>query len=110
MSLDRWYDALQWGSVVLLCLTFLVGSALVIVGGKIKRRDAANTVAMQTALAQQQERAAKAERALLELEDRIGWRSVDVTWRWLLADGPLLIYPAVHPVGPRVRWLERWRD
>ena len=85
MSLEGWKTFFETGGVILLFLTFVFGTGAVLTGKRINalqaertltlEADAANAKASQqrveTDLAKQQERAAKAEKDLLELQQRI---------------------------------------
>ena len=83
MTLDSWNSIFQVLSVVLLGLTFAIGAGAIWTGHRINQREATRLVALETdlttakgLLAQQQERAAKAERDLLTLRQKIAPRII----------------------------------
>lgn len=93
MGSDGWYWWLQVGSAgaALLVFAFLTGTILV--GRSINKRDAARLVTLEAhlmdakvLLAAQQERAARAEQSLLELQERTKPRSLTTSQRAALVD------------------------
>lgn len=84
MSLEALHSLFQIGSVVLLGLTFFVGAGALITGNRLNRQQAerlrtfdADLTAAKLALADQQVRAAAAEKELLELKERARPRTLD---------------------------------
>lgn len=84
MSLDNLNTFFNFVSAVLLGVTFAVGAGAVITGHLLNKRQAERLVRMETdltnaqrQLAEQQARAATAERDLLELKERARPRTVD---------------------------------
>ncbi len=86
MSVELWKSIFDWAAVVLVGLTFIAGAGALITGrilsdrqsGQIRQFDTDLTAA-KTGLAEQQERAAKAEGALRNLQLQVGWRWVNPT-------------------------------
>lgn len=97
MTLEEWNTIFQFGSAILLGLTFAVGTGAVITGYFLGKRQeeriaiagegtakalaevaAANerTTKLELEASQQRERAAKAEHDLLELQQRLAWRRI----------------------------------
>jgi hypothetical protein len=77
MTLETWKSLFEWGGVVLLALTFCFGAGALIVNSRIGelqseklRQFDKELTAAKTDLETQQERAAKAERQLFELQDK----------------------------------------
>jgi hypothetical protein len=77
-SLEFWKAVFEYGGVLLLFFTFIFGGGLVITTTRLNHIQAdelrefnRKLTEAQTGLAEQQERAATAERKLLELQERI---------------------------------------
>jgi hypothetical protein len=70
-TLDDWNLALQWATTIFTGAAVLTGGVTILVGKKVAARQAAAGIAVEERLAQQQERAAKAEQSLLELQQRL---------------------------------------
>jgi hypothetical protein len=72
MDVDFWNGVFQWGGIVLLALTFLVGAGALLTGGRINARQTERLLTLETdrdtaraeLAKQQRERAANAERML----------------------------------------------
>jgi hypothetical protein len=67
MSVESWNSFFQWGSVVLIAVTFVLGAGALMTGNRINARQTARLVTLETDLAKQQERAAEAEAKLLAM-------------------------------------------
>ena len=83
MSLEDWKAIFEIGGVVLLFLTFLFGAGALLTSTRINARQAVQLREFEKRLtdakielAHQQERAANAERALLELQTRLAHRRI----------------------------------
>lgn len=77
MGAEFWNGFFQWGSVALIAVTFFFGAGALWTGNRINDRQAERLVVLETelasaktALAEQQERAAKAEIQLAEIRKR----------------------------------------
>jgi uncharacterized protein HemX len=83
MSLEDWNLIFEIGGVVLLFLTFLFGAGVLYTSKQINARQAVQLREFEkqltdakTEMSRQQERAANAERALLELQTRLAHRRI----------------------------------
>jgi len=88
MSTELWKSAFDWASVVLIALTFVSGAGALITGGIIGKRQEAklrefdrDLTEAKTQLGKQQERAAMAERELLQLRQSLKDRSISLDQR-----------------------------
>jgi hypothetical protein len=110
MTLDSWNDLFNVASVGLVALTFFVGLGALITGRQVNQRQRAQLLQLstdlakaQTGLAEQQTRAAIAEKALLDLQERARPRTVDAACRAILLErlkiGQPLIPVSVEFVG-----------
>jgi hypothetical protein len=79
MSVELWKTIFDWATVVLIGLTFIAGAGALLTGSKISKRQAEQLrqfdeklTGAQTELGKQQERAAKAEKALQEVANTAG--------------------------------------
>jgi hypothetical protein len=71
MKLELWNNLFQQTSVVLLGITFFVGAGALWTSKRLNVLQAERLIKLETDLAVQQERAANAERSLLELRDTL---------------------------------------
>ena len=74
MTLESWNTFFQIGSAVLLGLTFLVGTGAIWTSQILNARLNRQVAETRLDLERQRERAANAERQLLELQQRVAWR------------------------------------
>lgn len=81
MTLNDWYSFFQGGSVVLLLVTCVFGAGAVLTGLRVNREASAALRRTEMELATQQERAADAERRLLELQEIARPRTIDADAR-----------------------------
>lgn len=84
-TLEDWNAALQIGSFLLLGLTFAIGGGAIITSYILSKRHSEKMVELEIKLAEQQERAANAEKTLLQLQEtlfkprRIDWeKSINI--------------------------------
>jgi hypothetical protein len=91
MNLESWNAVFQWGSVAPIAVTFFIGAGALVTGNRINERQSERLVTLEKelasakiTLAEQQERAANAERALLGLQERARPRSIDPNARNLM--------------------------
>jgi hypothetical protein len=84
MNVEFWNSVFQWGSVALIAITFVFGAGALWTSNRINKRQTGRLVALEkdltdakASLAKQQERAANAERQLLELQERARPRTLD---------------------------------
>lgn len=84
MGVEFWNSVFQWGSVGLIAITFFVGAGALWTSNRINQRQTERLVVLEkelasakTTLAEQQERAAKAEKELLDVQSRFkDWRTI----------------------------------
>jgi hypothetical protein len=83
MTVEGWKSVFDWGTVILLFLTFAFGAGIVITGGILgkqqeekARQFEKDLTEAKTKLGEQQERAATAEIRLLELQERVRQRNI----------------------------------
>ena len=69
MSVELWKVIFDWATVVLIAFTVLSGAGALMTGDILSKRQEVKLHEFQKALGEQQERAAKAERELLELKE-----------------------------------------
>jgi hypothetical protein len=71
MPLESWKTFFEIGGVILLFLTFVFGAGALFTGKRINERQSEQLRQFNMELSAQQERAAVAERSLLELQERL---------------------------------------
>src|SRR5437667_5063308 len=84
MTLEGLNTFLQLASAVILALTFLVGAGAIWTSYRLRKRQSARIAAIELEAAQQRERAAVAERDLLQLRQRLAPRSLTLSQRQAL--------------------------
>ena len=111
MTVEGLKTVFDWIAVILVFLTFAAGVGVLITGNIINERQAEQIKQFdkgltdaKTELGKQQERAAKAERSLLELQESISWRTPD---RALL---PQLAPPLQRFAGQRYAFVSEFSD
>lgn len=94
MSVELVKSIFDWAAVILVALTVITGAGALITGKILSDRQSAqirqfdaDLTAAKIDLAKQQERAAKAEGALRNLQLQVGWRSVNASTFLRVLDG-----------------------
>ncbi len=95
MSLEMWKSFFEFGGAILLFLTFIFGVGALLTTRKVNERQGAELRAVGLKLSEQQERAANAEKELLEVKERVKRQSLP---RWSLVE-PLSNFLRNKPQG-----------
>lgn len=76
MSIETWKSVADWATIVFIAFTVVSGSAALILGNRINKRQTDQVRKLEMDLAHQQERAAIAEKDLAEVKKNQGPRSI----------------------------------